>query len=62
MAKSCNIVLKESSEQGSDTTIHIYRIKEDVRNAFSEGKITELHYNLLNETIAELTSKNDTRK
>ena len=51
--------LKESSEGGSDATIHIYKIKEDIRNAFSKGKITELHYNLLNERIAELTSKND---
>lgn len=51
--------LKESSGGGSNATTHIYKIKEDIRNAYSEGKITELHYNLLNERIAELTSNND---
>ena len=54
--------LKESTEGGLDLAIHVDKIKEDIENAYSEGKITELHYNLLNERIAKLTSKNDTTK
>ena len=52
--------LMESSDSGLDLAIHVDKIKEDIENAYSEGKITELHYNLLNERIAKVTSNDDT--
>lgn len=30
------------------------KIKNDIRDAYSDGKITELHYNLLNEKISDM--------
>jgi uncharacterized membrane protein len=32
----------------------ISKIKNDIRDAYSDGKITELHFNLLNEKISDL--------
>ena len=30
------------------------KIKNDIKDAYSDGKITELHYNLLNEKISDM--------
>ena len=35
-------------------TEDISKIKNDIRDAYSDGKITELHFNLLNEKISDL--------
>jgi YVTN family beta-propeller protein len=50
-------ILKESSDGDLNRTIQMDNIKEDIRNTYSEGKISELHYNLLNERITKITSK-----
>jgi YVTN family beta-propeller protein len=34
------------------------KIKNDIKGAYSAGEITELHYNLLNETISDILSNN----
>jgi hypothetical protein len=36
------------------------KIKKDIADAYSERKITELHYKLLNEWISKPSSKEDT--
>ncbi len=37
------------------------RIRDEITDAYSKGKITELHYDLLNERLSKMTSKNDTQ-
>jgi hypothetical protein len=39
----------------------IKKIEEDIKDDYSKGKISELHYNLLNEKITKMTLKNDER-
>jgi YVTN family beta-propeller protein len=39
----------------------ISKIKNDIRDAYSDGKITELHFNLLNEKISDLRALSDVR-
>lgn len=51
--------LKESSDSNANHKALIEQIEEDIADAYSKGKIAELHYNLLNERIAKLTSKDD---
>ena len=45
-----------SGKKDADREI-IKKIEEDIKDAYSKGKISELHYNLLNEKIAKMTSK-----
>jgi hypothetical protein len=49
--------VEKSLDDDLNRTIHVDKIKEDIRNAYSEGKISELHYNLLNERITKVTPK-----
>jgi uncharacterized membrane protein len=49
-----------SGKKDADREI-IKKIEEDIKDAYSKGKISELHYNLLNEKITKMTSKNDER-
>ena len=51
--------LKESSDSNANRKALIEQTKEDITDAYSKGKIAELHYNLLNERIAKSTSKDD---
>ena len=55
--------LKQSSSPIGDLNRMSQRdeIKEDIENAYSEGKLSELHYNLLKEKIVMMTSKNNER-
>jgi YVTN family beta-propeller protein len=52
-------IFKKRIESLTDpNTEAINKIKNDIRDAYSDGKITELHYNLLNEQISDmLTNK-----
>jgi YVTN family beta-propeller protein len=52
-------IFKKRIESLTDpNTEVISKIKNDIRDAYSDGKITELHYNLLNEQISDmLTNK-----
>jgi hypothetical protein len=34
----------------------VYEIENDVEKAYSEGKLSELHYNLLNKTIQKIVT------
>jgi hypothetical protein len=54
--------LNDLSNEDLNREIVMQKIQEDIRDAYSKGKITELHYKLLNEKIAKMTSKNDTSK
>ena len=45
--------LKESFDE--DKSRSLDRIKDDIRDAYSKGKISELHFKLLNERIAGMT-------
>ena len=51
--------LKESSDSNANRKALIEQMREEILDAYSKGKIGELHYNLLNERIAKLTSKED---
>jgi len=46
-----------SGKKDADREI-IKKIEEDIKDAYSKGKISELHYNLLNEKVTKMTSKN----
>jgi hypothetical protein len=49
--------LKKSPEVDGNLTD---KIKDDITDAYSKGKITELHYNILNERISKMIAKDDT--
>ena len=51
--------LKESTDNNENRKALVEQIKEDITDAYSKGKIIDLHYNLLNERITKLTSKDD---
>jgi YVTN family beta-propeller protein len=50
-----------SGKKDADREI-IKKIEEDIKDAYSKGKISELHYNLLNEKVTKMTSKNYERE
>ena len=41
-----------------DMQKQVEKIKDDIDDAYSKAKITELHYNLLNKKISEYENKN----
>jgi uncharacterized membrane protein len=49
-----------SGKKDSDREI-IKKIEEDIKDAYSKGKISELHFNLLKEKIAKMNPNNDER-
>ena len=53
--------LKESHNRDVNREVLMDRTKEEITNAYSKGKISELHYDLLNEKISKVTSKDDNR-
>jgi hypothetical protein len=53
--------LKDSSSEGLNRETVMEKIQEEIRDAYSKGKLSELHFNLLKEKIAKVTSKNDER-
>jgi uncharacterized membrane protein len=48
--------LKGSFGEDSNQEVVMERLQEDIRNAYSKGKLSELHFNLLKEKIAKMTS------
>jgi uncharacterized membrane protein len=53
--------IKDSSSEDVNRTVVIEKIQEDIKDAYSKGKISELHYNLLNEKITKMTSKSNSK-
>jgi hypothetical protein len=51
--------LKESPDGDVNREVLMDKIKEDTTDAYSKGKITELHYKLFNEKISKAISKDD---
>ncbi len=50
-------IFKKKIETITDpNTEAIGKIKNEIRDAYSDGKITELHYKLLNEKISDMFS------
>ena len=37
----------------------LQQIQKDISNAYSKGKITKLHYDLLNENISKMTQEKE---
>jgi hypothetical protein len=52
---SKNILPDENKER------EVEIIKDEIADAYSKGKLTELHYNLLKEKISELEKDNNKR-
>jgi YVTN family beta-propeller protein len=51
----------DSSTSAPNFGVLMDKIKDEITDAYSKGKITELHYKLLNERISDMTSKEDSR-
>jgi hypothetical protein len=50
-------LLKGSPNVFKSREVLLGRIKDDIIDAYSKGKITKLHYDLLNEKIAKMTQE-----
>ena len=55
IANTYQKIFKKRIESLTDpNTEAVSKIKNDIRDAYSDGKTSELHYNLLNEKISDL--------
>ena len=54
--------LKYSSNENLDRVAVLEKIREDIVDAYSKGKLSELHHNLLNERITKMNLKDDERE
>ena len=53
---------KRLSNRNENSETLLENIKEDIANAYSKGKISELHYNLLNEKISDMINSSGSKR